>query len=96
MQEPGARWPVFHQVYRRQALMDSVMETTAVDLVAAVRAERGQAFFAARSKCRLCPHEQECREWVATARPGRPAPEFCPNSQFFDACRTKKVPLSVG
>jgi hypothetical protein len=84
---------MFRQVYRRQALMDSMMDVTDVNLAAAVRADRGQAFITARSKCRLCPHEQECSEWLATARPGKGAPNFCPNAQFFNAFKTDKATL---
>ena len=85
--------PTVRQVYRRQALMDSMIEVTLVNVPDAVRVDQGQAFFAARSNCRLCSHEQKCREWLATARPGRWSPDFCPNAQLFDACRTENVPV---
>ena len=91
MGESVPTWPMFRQVYRRQALMDSMMTVTDVNVVAAIRADRGEGFIAARSKCRLCPHEQECTEWLATARPGRPAPDFCPNARLFDAFKTNKA-----
>ena len=91
MRDQVPTWPIFRQVYRRQALMDSMMNVADVNVVAAVRENRGEAFIAARSKCRLCPHEQECAEWLATARPGRRAPDFCPNARFFNAFRTDKT-----
>jgi hypothetical protein len=90
MSETARQWPMFRQVWRRQELMDCMMQTTVVDVVAAVHTDRGQAFLDARSKCRLCPHEQECREWLATSRQGRWTPDFCPNARFFDAYRSEQ------
>jgi hypothetical protein len=88
MSQATPQWPMVRQVYRRQELMDSMMRTAAVDVVAAVR--QGQAFLEARSKCRVCPFEQECREWLATCRAGERSPEFCPNAPFFDVCRRRQ------
>lgn len=44
------------QILRRQKLMDSVMQTSGVDVLTAIRADNGQAFFEARAKCRVCLH----------------------------------------
>jgi hypothetical protein len=90
MREPVPTVSMVRPVYRRQALMNSMMEATLVNVLEAVRADNGHAFFTARSNCRLCSHEQRCREWLATARPGRTSPDFCPNARLFDACRTEQ------
>jgi Family of unknown function (DUF6455) len=51
------------QILRRQELMDRVMEKCGVDVLAAIRADKGQVFFEARAKCRECPHDVACRDW---------------------------------
>jgi hypothetical protein len=48
------------EVLRRQELMDDVMQKSGVDVLTAIRADNGQAFFEARTKCRVCPHERDC------------------------------------
>ena len=73
-------------VRRRQELMDSVMQKSGVDVLTAVRADNGQAFFEARAKCRDCLHESDCRSWWLSEALPLP-PNFCPNANFFRACK---------
>ena len=86
MSTRACRWPMFKQVICRQQLMDCMMEARGVDVLAAVRADRGQAFLEARSRCRGCVHECECREWLASIRQMQQQPSFCPNFEFFSLC----------
>lgn len=75
MADAPSRWPQFARALRKQALMDEMMETEGVDLVAAIRA--GDGFVKARANCRQCKDETACRAWFLE-RSSEPA-EFCPN-----------------
>ena len=82
------------EVLRRQELMDSVMQKSGVDVLTAIRADNGQAFFEARTKCRVCPHERDCRNWwLESCETLRLPPNFCPNANFFRACKRENHPL---
>ena len=80
-------------VRRRQELMDSVMQKGGVDVLTAVRADKGQAFFEARAKCRDCLHESDCRSWWLSEALPLP-PNFCPNANFFRTCKREDHLLS--
>src|SRR6266545_3972737 len=82
-----------NRVRRRQALMDSMMEKCGVDVLKAVRAEKGDAFFAARAKCRDCAHEDDCRDWLKMEMPDSLPPNFCPNADYFRMCKRDDDPL---
>src|ERR1700675_232632 len=82
------------EVLRRQELMDDVMQKSGVDVLTAIRADNGQAFFEARTKCRVCPHERDCRNWwLESCETLRLPPNFCPNANFFRACKRANHPL---
>ena len=72
------------QIRRREELMDRVMEKCGVDALRAVRAQNGDAFFAARAECLACTHEVDCRNWCSETSDRLP-PIFCPNADFFRA-----------
>ena len=80
------------RIRRRQELIDSVMEKCGVDVLKAVRAENGDGFFAARGKCRDCVREDDCRNWWLNA--SELPPNFCPNADFFRACKREDHPLN--
>ena len=61
MADAPSGWPQFARALRKQALMDEMMETQGVDLVAAVRT--GEGFVKARANCRDCKDEGACRAW---------------------------------
>jgi hypothetical protein len=86
MADAPSGWPQFARALRKRALMDEMMETQGVDLVAAVRA--GDGFVKARANCRECRDETACRAWFLE-RSGEPA-EFCPNGAFFAALKSEK------
>ena len=82
------------QVLRRQELMDHMMQRAGVDVLTAVRADNGQAFFDSRARCRVCSHESDCRNWLQLSEALRVPPYFCPNANFFRACKREDHPLS--
>lgn len=69
------------------------MERVGVDVLAAVRADNGQAFFDARAKCRVCRHESDCRNWLELSETLQLPPYFCPNANFFRACKLEEHDL---
>lgn len=91
MQASVPRWPMFHQVFRRQELMDEIMEASQVDVIEVVRIELGQAFMDARSKCRFCVYETRCRAWLFSPETKNGPPEFCPNAELFRMCKRPKI-----
>jgi hypothetical protein len=86
MADAPSGWPQFARALRKQALMDEMMETQGVDLVAAVCA--GDGFVKARANCRECSDEAACRAWFLERR--REPAEFCPNGAFFASLKSEK------
>lgn len=84
---PNSRllWPTREELRQRCALMDQMMETQGVDVLAALRVDGGLAFIEARAKCRYCLHEGVCRQWLASEG-RRGTADFCPNRAFFQCC----------
>jgi uncharacterized protein DUF6455 len=81
---PNSRllWPTREELRQRYEMMDRMMETRGVDVLAALRVDGGLAFIEARAKCRYCQHEGVCRHWLASEGQRGPA-DFCPNAAFF-------------
>jgi hypothetical protein len=79
-------WPTFNQARQRQELMDRMMLRLGVDFPIAIGVDKGHAFVQARSKCRNCLHESECRVWLDTSGTRPVLPDFCPNVCFFRRC----------
>ena len=84
------QWPLFRRVLRRQRLMDAMMKASGVDVLETIRVDAGQAFLDARSKCRNCHNERQCRLWIQSGEVGRDAPDFCPNSTLFRKCKRRE------
>jgi hypothetical protein len=80
------RWAMFNQVRRRHAFMDRMMSRLGIDMLTAVRIDQGRAFVDARTKCRNCEHEAECRAWLESPETRPLLPGFCPNAGFFHRC----------
>jgi hypothetical protein len=81
---PNSRllWPTREELRQRYELMDRMMETRGVDVLAALRVDGGIAFIEARAKCRYCQHEGVCKHWLASEGQRGPV-GFCPNAAFF-------------
>ncbi|HUW72576.1 MAG TPA: DUF6455 family protein, partial [Methyloceanibacter sp.] len=58
--------PTREELRQRYELMDRMMETRGVDVLAALRVDGGLAFIEARAKCRYCQHAGVCRHWLAS------------------------------
>jgi hypothetical protein len=82
----SASWPAFKEARRRNELMDAMMSRFGVDLITAIDVDNGNAFVQARSKCRSCCHESECRAWLNADETRFLPPDFCPNACFFRRC----------
>ncbi len=93
MEAATARWPMFKEQLRRQALMEDMMERCGVDMLDVIHTDRGRSFAEARAKCRACPVSMTCRAWLLTAggRDIASVPAFCPNADLFRACREAKT-----
>jgi len=81
---PNSRllWPTREELRQRYELMDRMMETRGVDVLAALRVDGGLAFIEARAKCRYCQHEGVCRHWLESEGM-RGSADFCPNATSF-------------
>jgi len=88
---PSSRllWPTREELRQRYELMDQMMETRGVDVLAALRVDGGLAFVEARAKCRYCLHEGVCRHWLESEGQ-RGTAEFCPNAAFFRSSGRKE------
>lgn len=88
-------WPMFEYVTRQAQHMDCMMERLDVDVVAATRHQRGQAFADARSNCLHCPFARDCTQWMQRAAGGGSPAEYCPNASFFAAFQRKPVDVEA-
>ena len=66
-----------------------MMEARGVDVAAAERVDGGLAMLEAATKCRLCPDEDACHDWLAGEAGPTPS-EFCPNTAFFSTSLKKQ------
>ncbi len=86
-------FPILKRVLAQAEHMDRVMDKIGVNPVIAIRADGGGAWYEARTRCIDCTSDSKCRAWLDARRSEGPldAPEFCPNREFFDACRLAKA-----
>lgn len=82
MSEPRPELADFH----RDVLMEEMMETVGVDLMAVVDLDGGQSYVRARAKCHGCTCKSDCQIWLAEHDEGSPQP-FCPNTDLFQIVR---------
>lgn len=78
--------PMLNRIFRQADLMDRVMAHAHLDAAAAVRLDRGMAWYEARSKCIACDHERQCRLWLERNDLAPESPPQCPNADFFRRC----------
>ena len=86
--------PMLRRILDHADLLDRMLERVGVDPAAAVRADRGMAWYEARSRCIGCIREQNCRTWQLGSETAAAAPEFCPNAHFFRRCKNAVGPSS--
>ena len=83
--------PMLDRVLQQAELMDRMIESVGVNLVALARRDRGMAWYEGRSRCIDCHHSRECGDWLER-QPSQPTPlppEFCVNGDLFRACLSK-------
>jgi len=73
-------------VERRAIRMHQMMERLRVDPHALIRLRNGEAYAEARSTCFRCEDSNLCLLWLDKRAPDV-RPDFCPNVEFFNACK---------
>ncbi len=63
-----------------------MMERMGANPGVAVRIDKGNAWYEARTKCVSCWHEYECRNWLEGSEVLQGPTDFCPNVAFFQRC----------
>lgn len=76
-------WPMFERVLSHERLMDAMLRHAGTEAVEAMRHRQGAAWQEARTACLGCCETLSCQEWLATADPLAPPPEFCRGARFF-------------
>lgn len=80
------RWAISRTVERRATRMHQMMERLSVDARTLVRLRDGDAYAEAHSRCLQCADGGACLLWLDKGGP-EASPDFCPNLEFFDACK---------
>ena len=78
--------PMLERIFRQAERMDRMMQRVGVNPATAARADRGTAWYEARTRCIACGNERQCRIRLEGALPSAVQPEFCPNAEFFRSC----------
>ena len=77
-------WWMTRRVERQATRMHEIMERLDVDAAALARADKGDAYLQARTRCLTCGTSDQCLRWLdANPAPAR-APDFCPNLRVFE------------
>jgi hypothetical protein len=76
------------RVERRATRMREMMERLDVDAAALARAQRGDAYAQARTRCLTCGTSEQCLRWLdGGGSPRERAPDFCLNLRVFERFR---------
>ncbi len=73
-------------VERRAIRMHQMMDRLQVDASTLIRLKNGEAYAEARWWCLRCEESCMCLYWLDKGAPAGP-PDFCPNLEFFSACK---------
>ncbi len=91
MQKSRQHWPIFSQVLRQESLMNRMIAALKINMLDAVRQDRGEAIASARDKCFHCTNIEACKSWLNTAQDPKTPPIFCPNSTFLHRLRPTRL-----
>lgn len=80
-------------VERRATRMHQMMQRLKVDILTLVRLRDGAAYEEARSRCLRCEESSVCLLWLDKGDGMNPGPDFCPNLEFFNACKIHALRL---
>jgi len=76
------------RIDRKAQLMGEMMRCVGVDLATMPEFAGETAMRNAMWRCLACRNGDACASWLASAKPGTPAPDFCTNAETFnDAVR---------
>ena len=73
--------------------MHQMMQRLKVDVLTLVRLRNGDAYAEARSRCVRCEDSIVCLLWLDRGEGVNPGPDFCPNLEFFNACKIHALRL---
>jgi uncharacterized protein DUF6455 len=76
----------FHQT----VLMDDMMRVVGVDVLDVIDVDGGRSYVRARSCCRRCTRQTECRDWLVQHSQGEPQ-DFCVNANLFRSVKGGKA-----
>jgi hypothetical protein len=86
------RWWMTRRVEHQAKRMREMMERLDVDAAALARAQRGDIYAQAQTRCLTCGTSDKCLRWLdSEATPRRP-PDFCPNLRVFEPFRRPAEP----
>jgi hypothetical protein len=77
------RWWMTRRVERQATRMHELLEHLNVDSAALVRANQGDVYMQARTRCITCGTSDKCLRWLDSERTHKQPPEFCPNLSTF-------------
>jgi hypothetical protein len=85
-------WWMTRQVERQATRMHEVMERLNVDAAGLARANRGDTYAQARTRCLHCGASDKCLRWLDSEQAPKRAPDFCPNLSIFERFRKTTEP----
>jgi Family of unknown function (DUF6455) len=86
------RWPMTRRVERQATRMHEMMERLNVDCAALARADQGDAYMQARTRCLTCGTSDRCVRWLDSEQAPKRPPDFCPNLRVFEHFQRKSEP----
>jgi hypothetical protein len=72
------------RVERQATRMHDMMERLDVDGAALARADKGDVYMQARTRCLSCGTSDKCLRWLESEVTPTPSPDFCPNFVIFE------------
>lgn len=92
MREPARRWPMFHEVLRRDRLLEAMFTALGISACSAAKLRNGEAIKKARATCIACSRTRDCDTWLdhvnssSVPEHKRVPPSFCPNACYLAQC----------
>lgn len=77
-------WWMTRRVERQATRMHDMMERVDVDGAALARANEGEVYKEARTRCLTCGTSDKCLRWLESEEILPRRPDFCPNINTFE------------
>lgn len=84
------RWWMTRRVERQATRMHEMMDRLNVDGAALARADQGNVYMQARTKCITCGTSDKCLRWLDSDLTPKRSPDFCPNLHAFEKFQKPK------